>query len=246
MRKLLIIISGLLASVPFLFGQGTDALTFTRFDRNPATSAFAGAGSASILNTAYSAFSNASVLPFYEGKMDASVSYQHWSPALAKASHINAGAAFKISPRIGVSLGYALQRGSAYDVIDEQGISGGSFSPSQQLIALGIGVGLGEKLSIGANARYALQQLTVANRYTGFSGDLFLAYQATTGLRFTAGISTLGTKVISQDGSSFGQPASAKAGCEAVIRFSDAHTLSVLADADYYFAGGLSAAAGKT
>ena len=244
MRKLLFIIFGLLASAPFLFGQGADALTFTRIDRNPATSAFAGAGSASVLNTAYSAFSNASVLPFYDGTMDAAVSWQNWSPKVAKATHVNAGAAFKISPRIGVSLGYALQRGNAYDVIDEQGIPGGSFTPSQQLFALGVGVGLGERFSVGANARYALQQLNASDRYSGLSGDLFLAYQVTSGLRLTAGVSTLGTKVVAQDESSYGQPASFKAGAEGILRFSEAHALTFLADADYYFTGGLSAAAG--
>lgn len=244
MRKLLFITLGLLASVPSLLGQGTEALTFTRIDRNPATSAFAGAGSASTVNTAYSAFSNASVLPFHEGTMDAAVSFQHWSPDVAKASHINAGAAFKISPRIGVSLGYAMQRGSAYDIFDEQGIPGGRFTPSEQLFAMGVGFGLGERLSIGANVRYALQQLNATDRYSGISGDLFLACQVLTGLRLTAGVSTLGTKVIARDETSYGQPASFKAGAEGILRLNEANSLTILADADYCFAGGISAAAG--
>ena len=244
MRKVISIALGLLASASALFGQGADALPFTRFDRNPATAAFAGAGSASTVNTAFSAFSNASVLPFYAGRMDAAVSWQHWAPGAAKADHINAGAAFKVSQRIGVSLGYAMQRGTAYEVLDATGNPGGTFMPGEQLVALGAGVGLGEKLGLGVNARYAIQKLGPSTRITGLSGDLFLAFQALEGLRFTAGVSTLGTKVVSQDGTAFGQPTSLKAGGEGVFHLGEAHALTVLADADLYFRGGFSAAAG--
>ena len=244
MKKVISIALGLLASVSALLGQGTDALPFTRIDRNPATAAFAGAGSASTVNTAYSAFSNASVLPFYAGRMDASVSWQRWSPGAAKADHVQAGAAFKVAPRIGVSLGYAMQRGTAYEIIDGNGLPGGAFTPGEQLVALGAGVGLGERLGLGVNARYAIQKLDASTRLTGLSGDLFLAFQATEGLRFTAGVSTLGTKVVSQDGTAYSQPTSAKAGGEGVFHLGEAHALTVLADADLYFSGGFSVAAG--
>ena len=243
-KKFVFVTLGLLASVSALFGQGTDALTFTRIDRNPATAAFAGAGSASTLNAAYSAFSNASVLPFYSGKMDAAVSWQGWAPAAARASHFNAGATFKVSPRIGVSLGYAMQRGTAFDILDEAGKPDGTFAPGSHLVALGAGFGLGERFGLGVNARYALQTLYPSKRIAGLSGDLFLAFQALEGLRFTVGASTLGPKVVSQSGSAYRQPASIQAAGEGVFHFGELHALNVLADVDYYLSGGFSAAAG--
>ena len=207
--------------------QAQDALTFTQIDRNPVTSAFAGAGSASMGNTAWSAFSNASILPFYDGTVDASVSYQNWMPGLAKAMHVNAGVACKVTPNLGLSVGYAMQKEAAMD----------GFRPTDQVIALGLAYGLGEKWALGVNGRFASQRLTEDFKYSGFSGDAFVAFQPSRALRLTAGVSTLGTEVVSQTEDPFRQPASAKMAADWSLRFSDALGMEVVADAGYFFSG---------
>lgn len=230
MKKTIFILIGLIASLPALLAQGSEALTFTRIDRNPVTSAFAGAGSASAGTVAYSAFSNASVLPFYfTGVMDAAVSWQNWAPGLSRATHLNAGVAYKVTPNLGISLGYALQKEAELE----------GFRPSEQVIALGAAYRIGEKWALGLNGRYAAQRLTETAQYNGFNGDAFVAFQPAAALRLTAGVSTLGTRVVSKSGNSFGQPASAKAAADWTLRFTDtgALGLEVLADADYYFSG---------
>ena len=232
MKKALFILLGLLAGAPALLAQ--DALTFTRIDRNPITSALAGAGSASVGNTAWSAFSNASVLPFYEGTLDAAVSYQNWAPGLWKAMHVNAGVAYKVTPQLGVSLGYALQKEAELD----------GFKPTDQVIALGLAYGLGDKWAIGVNGRYAIQQLTGSVRYSGFSGDAFVAFQPTDALRLTAGVSTLGTAVSSASGKAYTQPAFAKIAADWVIALGGSHAIELVADGDYFFSGNFAAAAG--
>ena len=232
MKKALFILLGLLAGVPALFAQ--DALTFTRIDRNPLTSAFAGAGSASVGNTAWSALSNASVLPFYEGTLGAAVSYQNWAPGLWKAMHINAGVAYKVTPQFGVSLGYALQKESELD----------GFKPTDQIIALGLAYGFGGKWAVGVNGRYAVQQLTGSVVYSGFSGDAFVAFQPTDALRLTAGISTLGTAVSSASGKAYSQPASARLAADWILALGESHAVELVADGDYFFSGNYAAAAG--
>ena len=244
MRKSLLLALVLLAAAPALRGQEGDALPFTRIDRNPVTSALAGSGSASLGNTAYSAFSNASILPFFTGKMDAAVSTQYWAPSLSWSMHAGVGIAWKISPRLGLSAGYAWQGGPASDELDAFGQPAGSFYPQDHLAAVGLGIGLGERFSVGANVRYALQKVTEKDRYAGFSGDFFAMYEPNGRLRLTAGVSTLGPRLRASNGVFFRQPASAKAGAIWSVPFTDAHILSLTADADYYFSGKYSAAAG--
>ena len=105
----------------------------------------------------------------------------------------------KVTPDLGVSAGYALQRGGA-----------DGFRTSEQVVALGVAYRLGEKWALGVNGRYASQRLTESVRYGGFSGDASVAFQPSAALRLSAGISTLGTRVASRSGQSFGQPVSAK------------------------------------
>lgn len=231
MRRILLALGLSLVAVSL---QAQDALPFTRIDRNPVTSAFAGAGSASMGNVAWSAFSNASVLPFFDGKLDAAVSYQNWAPEMIKTMHANAGVAYKVAPNLGVSVAYALQKGTALE----------SFHPADQVVALGLAYGLGEKLALGVNGRFASQKLTESTKYSGISVDAFVAFQPVPAFRLTAGVSTLGTAVTGSTGGSFAQPLSAKAAADWCVRFADSFGLEMLADADYYLRGEYGASLG--
>ena len=237
MRRLLPIALALSLAVVSLHAQESEALSFTRIDRNPVTSAFAGAGSASMGNVAWSAFSNASVLPSYSGTLDAAVSFQRWAPALSGGTHWNAGVAWKVAPRVGLSVGYALQRGTEMDILDEAGREAGRYRPSDQLVAVGLAYKLGEKWALGVNGRYASQQLTESLRYAGLSGDVSVSFEPTADLRLLVGVASLGPQVKSRRGNTYPQPASAQAAADWRLRFSDALCLDILADADYFFSG---------
>ena len=227
-----------------LYAQGSDALPFTCIDRNPVTSAFAGAGSASDENIAYSAFGNASIIPLSEKVLDASASYQYWAPSTAKSGHFNAGVSLKLGKRFGISAGYAMQRYGSMDVFDGDGNKLQPFSPCDHLFAFGTGFGLTDHLSVGVNARYALEKVGPENRHGGFSGDLYLAWQVFEGLRLTAGVATLGNRVKSADNVSYAQPAHCKAGVDWVMDFSYYHTVELVGDAEYYFSRNYAIAAG--
>ena len=235
MKKLSALALGLMMSVPCLFAQGTDILPFIRIDRNPVTSALAGAGSASVQTAAWSAFSGASTLPFYDGTMDASLSYQLWTPSLSASSHVNVGAAYKVAPRIGVSLGYAAQLGEPFGIMGSAGI----FRPVDHLVALGAGFGIGEKFSVGVNGRFGIQAARPSQSLMGFSADLSVGYRPVKAVCLTAGVYAIGPKI---DG--YSQPASAGLAGDWTFDFANVHSLDLLADVDYYFSGRFSAAAG--
>ena len=227
-----------------LHAQGTDALPFTCIDRNPITSALAGAGSASDANLAYSAFDNASVIPLSEKVLDASASYQLWAPGTAKSNHFNAGVSLKLGRHFGISGGFALQRYGLMPVLDSDGNKVSSFNPNDQLFALGIGYAFMDNLSIGVNARYASELAGPENRYKGFSGDVFLTWEVFKGFRVSAGVASLGNKVKSSDGVLYAQPAHCKADVDWVMEFSFYHKVELAADAEYYFSNNYAIAAG--
>ena len=244
MRRLLPTALALFVAAVSLHAQGAEALPFIRIDRNPVTSAFAGAGSASMANVAWSAFSNASVLPLYDGTLDAAVSFQRWAPALSGGTLWNAGVAYKIAPRLGLSVGYSRLRGVEMEELDIYGQEAGRFRPSDQEFAFGLAFGLGEKWALGVNGKYALQRLSVSTRFSGFCGDVFALFQPLADLRFTAGISSFGPKVKSQSGGSYSLPTSAKVAADWCLRFTDAFCMDILADADYFFIGEYGVSAG--
>lgn len=238
MKKVLLTLTAFVAWMPFLAAQ--DALPFTRIDRNPVTSAFAGAGAAFPGTAAYGAFGNAALLPFFDGTLDASLSYQRWSPGLAPSHHVNTGIAYKITPRVGLALGYSLENGASYDVYESPGTPSGIFYPKSHVIALGAGVGISETLSVGVNVRYARDVPAPEQVFGGVSADVFAAFQPLQSLRIAAGVSTLGTRVAGN----WKQPASARAAVNWGTVLGEEHALAVMADADYYFSGHFSAAAG--
>ena len=238
MKKIIITLAALVAWMPFLAAQ--DALPFTTINRNPVTSAFAGAGAAHNGTAAYSAFGGAAMLPFYHGTLDAAVSYQRWSPGLSLSNNVSLGAAYKITPQVGLSLGYTLENGASYQVYEGPGSPSGVFYPKNHVIAFGLGVGITDLISVGVNVRYAREVPAPGKVYGGVNADLFAGFQLNEGLRLTAGVSTLGTLVEK----TWKQPTSLKAAVDWAPVMAGDHVLDILADADYYFSGSFSAAAG--
>ena len=224
------------ASVSFsaLAQGGRDAMPFMVIDRSPATLAMAGAGSATGIGAAWSAFDNSAVLPFLSGRGDAAASWQNWAPKGVKSSNIGAGAAMKFSGKAGVSVGAAYQMGNEYTIYSESGTPGGSFKPSDMLVNLGVGFAVTDFLSLGVNARLGSQKLSAKTSYTGIAADADVLYRKDA-LSASAGVHNIGTKVAS----AYSLPTSAR-----VAGAYEAGAVTAALDVDYFFSGGLAAAVG--
>lgn len=241
-RILSVMLLALALPVPALWAQGADALPFTRIERDPANAALAGAGTAYAGNAAYKAFSDAALLSFYEGTLDAAVSYQRWAPASALNNNVQAGFAYKVVPALTLSAGYSLMIGQPYQGTGAYGQPTGTLQPLSHVIALGLGWRVAPTWSVGVNLRYAIEKADGLR--SGFSGDISAAWQPLASLRVMAGVSTLGTVLASEDGSKYSQPASGRLGVDWAIGLASNHTLDVMANADVFFTGAWGVALG--
>lgn len=221
--------------------QDGEALPFVRIVRDPVSAGMGFAGVASGAETAYSSFRNSSVIPFAAENMSAGLSGQMWAPD--NSTNLGFGAAFKAGGRLGFSVGGAYQMGEEYSLTDESGNSNGTFKPNDMVLNVGAGFLIIDNLSAGANLRYASQKLSSDNSFSGISADVFLTYRLPD-LNVTAGISSLGSSVKSEAGASFRLPMSATVGADWNKTFSEVHGVRVAADADYFFSGNFTLAAG--
>lgn len=220
-----------------LLAQGTDALPFTRIGLDPEVSGMAGAGASFVETGAYTAFSGASALPFTLGKADAAVSYRLWAPGAGKTNIVSAAASFKPAERFGLAVGYSFQAG-------QELVSGDK--PSSHIVALGAGFGITSGLSVGVNARYAMQKLTAEYKQSGFSADLFVNWIPAPGFGVSAGIANLGTSVKDMSGDAYSQPAEARVAFDWTREWDSAekHQTRLLLDAEAYFSGSMAITAG--
>ncbi len=224
----------ILAGLVFLQGhaQESSALSFVSIDRNPATAAMGGA-------QAVSALYNPSAIPF--SGSDAVFTYQRWAPKTFNSGNMNLLAAFKIGDKLGISVSGAYQMGQEYTLVNESGISGKTFHPSDMLGGIGVGFAFTENLSAGVSARFASSTVASGTSYSGIGADVFVLYHAGA-LSATAGVSSLGMKVKSGN-DSYALPTAAKAGVGYDMDLSE-NTLKLAADLSYFLLGGVEAAAG--
>ena len=224
MKKILLF-AGLVLFSQRAIAQESEALVFTRIERNPRAAAMAGAGTASLYNAAYSGFGKAAMLSFAEGTMEIGAGFQRWAPgdAIEKATHLQLGASARFSS-FGVALGAAFQ----------SGVPVGDFAPSDRLAALGFSWRLGRRLGVGLNLRYAGQTLAPKQSVHGFSTDLSVGVCLPGGFSLIAGISTLGNRVKgSQEDRDFLQPAHLFAGAAWHRLLADVHEIELAADGEY-------------
>ena len=222
-RRLISLMMAALLSLPLV----AQPLDFTRIDRSPRTSALAGAGSASVSSVAYASFANAAAIPFYDGKADLGLGYQHWAPAMGAASAFHIGGAYNLG-----FLGVAL--GGAY-VMEQPAPDG--FRPYKFQVNLGVGARITSWLSAGVNVRLVreVNALDVPASYTGFNGDVLLMARPLEGLGVTLGVSNLGNSLKDSYGNVYQQPASVKAAAAYKIGFAADHSVEAMLDGDYYF-----------
>ncbi len=241
--KTLAALLGCVLATGSLRAQDGVGFPFIRIDRDPVSAGMGFAGAASTEETAYSSFRNSSVIPFSERKATVGVSGQSWAPDGVKSTNVNFGTAFKVSDRIGFSLGAAYQMGEEYAVFNTSGDSKGTYKPSDLVIGAGTGFRILNNLSFGADFRYARQSLSVDDSFSAFNADAFLTYHSSD-LNVTAGVSSYGSSLKSASGESYSLPTSATVGAEWAKALSDNHGVRLAADADYFFSGAVTAAAG--
>ena len=221
----------------------SDAMSFLRIARDPASAGMGFAGAASTSGTAWSAFRNASVIPLSESRMDIGLGWQSWAPQGAKSNNINFGSAFRIGEKFGLAVGAAYQSGESYSMTDETGKDSGTFTPGEMIVGGGLGYEIIDGLAVGVNMRYASQKLAKDASYSAVCGDAFVTYSLKS-LNISAGVSSFGTSVKGADGTCYSLPASATLGLDWTAGFAEAHAVRLAADADYFFSGAVGAAAG--
>lgn len=221
--------------------QGT-ALSFIRMDRNPVNAGLAGAGSAMLASgTAYSAFSNPAISAFSDRNFELGASYGMWAPESSDLSVFGGGVGFKPIEGMFVTAGAFIQNWPEMELYSGSGTVEGKFTPKDRLLGVGVGFAITPFLSLGANLHYASETLGKAkdDKVDAVCGDIFAAYRADR-LSVTAGVAALGAKINER----YDLPASAKLAGSYIIPFNKEHSITVVADADYYFSGDTGVSAG--
>lgn len=215
-----------------LAAQNT-ALGLVRIERNPRTSALAGAGSASVGNGTYAAFQDAATLAFLPGMGDFATGVQLWemSNEVDKSTNLQLGTGFHFGP-FGVALGAAYQLG----------VPVGAFTPSDLLVSLGLAFRVADGVSLGVNARYAQQRLTQTVQVNGFSADISVLGKINEAFSLIGGVACLGPKVKGSV-AEYSQPAYVHAGAAWHQDFAP-HRIELMLDAEYNFDNTLAGAIG--
>ena len=223
----------LVASSANLAAQNT-ALGLIRIDRNPRTSALAGAGSASVGNGAYAAFKNAAALPSLQGLGDAFTSVQLWemSNEVDKTTNIAAGTGFRFG-QLAFAVGGAIQTG----------VKAGDFTPRDYLVSLGVAYNIKDVVSVGVNARYAGENLAPSAKVGGFSMDVSVFGRITPELSVAGTVACLGPKVKGSV-ADYSQPAYAGIGLAWKHALAEKHGLELALDGEYSFNNAFAAAVG--
>lgn len=247
MKKIAIIIAlacCIAAPAIGLSAKDNEALPFIRIVRNPAMGAMGYAGVASSSTIAYSSFNNPAVIPFYQKTVDAAFSWQNWAPDGVKSTNLNFGTGVKLlKGRLGLAVGGAVQNGEKYDIYNSSGVKSGTFTPKDMVLNFGASTLIFKDFAAGVNVRYAKQDLSDDVNYDTFAMDMFLAYRLEK-IDLTAGISSLGSAVTSDDGNDFSIPTSATIGGSYHEIFKEVHGIEANLDMDYFFSGNFTFALG--
>ena len=229
MKKIFVV--GIL-SLLWTAANAQDALPFLRIDRDPATAAMGGIQAVSDLQ-------NPGLVPFSGNNVI--FSYQNWAPKAIHSTNLNLLGAFKVGEKMGITLTGAFQNGSPYTSVDASGNMGNPFTPTALLAGAGFGFRFTETLSAGATVRFASEKLSDKDSYSAIAADILVSFKKD-GLKAAAGVANLGTPVKSGK-QSYSLPMSVKAGVGYGVDLSG-NKLNFGADLDYFFSGGLGAAAG--
>ncbi|MGN0195546.1 MAG: hypothetical protein ACI4AE_03720 [Candidatus Cryptobacteroides sp.] len=227
--KAIMVISLLAGSLSLANAQDVPALQFS--DVNYGASSLARA-SASLTDISGISANPAAVL-FSESKGNVALGYGVIAPDMLKTNNFNLDGAMRFSGRFGA--GVSVDFNSIPLEID-----GADFSMSQVKAAAGFAFKVSSLLGIGVNIGYASQSFDGSSQ-GALTADVFLMSKVGD-LRVAAGVSNLGPKVESSDGSTFNLPSAAALGLGWGMETGD-HNLDAQLDAKYYFHNAMSVAA---
>lgn len=211
----------------------SEAMGFLRTERNPERVAMAGAGAAlGNGGSAFSAFGSPAIGVRTGKKIEAGGSYAIWAPSINGSTNIAGGVNYHLTSGLAISAGYVREQFKELD------LGGGtSYAPLNQIIAAGASLLITPSLSLGASVNFATQQLLEDYSLSGTSVDIQACYSIS-GFSVAGGVRCLGGKV-----SDSSLPTSANLDLGYILSFGSVD-LAMAADADYYFSGNYSAAAG--
>lgn len=210
---------------------GADALPFVRTDFGPTLTGTAGAAMASAETGPWGVFRNASAMAFPGSLQGAAGEFRLTD---GNAGFSAAGMA-KLAGKIGLGFGLSYLGGDKI----------GDYRTNNFLLSSGFAYSLTDNFSLGANLRFARQNLMESVSYSGASLDINALAKIGYSVTATFGLSALGNKVESASGAAYGQPANIYAGAEYVYGL-DSNKLAVDAMAEYYFSGNFGAAIGAS
>ena len=231
------ILSCALALIPVcgVFAQSSESLGFVRINQNAALQGTAGAAFTSAKSPAWSSMGDITATLDSEAKLAAGLGYNLWSAT--GTSYASAGVSYKASDKLAFALSgvYGLEK--SYDIYNTSGVKRGTFTPSQMLVSVGAAYRVLPMLSLGVTLHGASETLAEGQSYSAFSADVLVSANFS-GLKATAGVVSLGSKVKDAAGNAFSLPGSVKLaagyeGCSLGILSYGAYL-----DSGYYLASG--------
>lgn len=226
----------------FAFAQDM-ALLSTRIINDPVNMAMAGAGAASSGNISMSAFGNAATMGFYNGKLDAQASFGKWAPNGFMSSRTSFGVAGSLSKLFSLSLAGVYGSDHKYDLIDDFGIKYGTFKPYDMMVGAGVGITPSPNFGIGLNLRYGMEKIYDDTSLQAIMIDASFMYH-TDGLNVSAGVRSLGPKVIDQADNQFSLPSAVNLSAYYSLNVSEGNVVGAGLDGNYFLSGGFAASAG--
>ena len=174
-----------------------------------------------------------------EGKtLDAGVSYMNWSPVIAGTKMINVDAQGKLGP-VALGLKYRSFGEQPYSITDGNGLVKDLFTPSESIIGGSVAYVIADMISVGAGINSVSLKFGPENSSSSLAADIYVAY-AKDALNAALTVSGLGGKV------DFGTEQ--KQSLPSLIRLNGGYGfdfgLSLKAEADYMFNGGIMAGIG--
>ena len=246
MRRLVFITLFALCCVPRLSAQtvypdASSQMTLLQA-RLPRDAASLGMGATAVLESssiAYSSLMNSSVAPFSANEMDFSASYALWQPGIPSSSNnMSAGFAYNYESTIAVSMAFAYDNLSDYDIADSDGVIRNSYTPSNLVVSLGAAWRFLEFLSAGFSIHYLYSNIYDNVGYGAPSFDFGLT-AAHGPLSAALGVSNMGGKV----GGKYSLPSSFYCAGAGTLKAGESQ-FNLRAEADWYFAGAFRFAAG--
>ena len=203
------------------FAAGAQSVPFVNIADNSRRMALGGA------DAAYSA---SKILDdSYKGSADAT--YMMWQPQALGNNLILADGYFKLADKFALAAGGRFNMYKPFDVMNEQGNPGASFTPSEYMAFLGFHFAAADNLAVMANAK--MISSSIAPKYAGqaFAADLAVAYDID-GLTIAISARNLGTKLSYSKTVQNNLPMTVLLGAEKTFEFGD-NALDLALDAGY-------------